>query len=64
MAIYLGTHSLGRREYPDLSRTFGHRICVEIDTQEAEESIWSQWLSLVHSGPTGSTDSPNGHLDS
>lgn len=60
VAIYLGNHSLGKREDADLSRTFGHRICV--DSQETEASVWSLWLSLTHSGSIRSSDPPSGHF--
>lgn len=51
MAIYLGNHSPGRREHTDLSSVFGHRIHVKIDTQEAEASVWSLWLTVGPPGP-------------
>ena len=39
MAIYSSNHTLGKEEYPNITKTAGHRVQVNTDTQRLEVSL-------------------------
>lgn len=53
MAIYLGKCPLGKGEDPNITKTVGHRVQVDIDTQSP--GISSQYPVTVGPGPVSQT---------